>query len=173
MKKFRRFKLSLTGYNKKEVDEYIIKIQSLNYESLALANQNVSILEDEIKQLKKEIKVKDSREEEVTEAIISATNRAKELENAWKQRYALEVERIRLFRNKWESFIEEKKLKLPAKDRCDKVTGQLYAEERELIKMMKENFNLSTEANYKNPVNEQYLDESKRLINKIKSENLA
>lgn len=173
MKKFRRFKLSLTGYNKKEVDEYIIKIQSLNYESLALANQNVNILEEEIKQLKRELKVKDSREEEVTEAIISATNRAKELESAWKQRYALEVERIRLFRNKWEGFIEEKKLKLPAKDRCDKVTGQLYAEERELIKMMKENFNLSTEANHKNPVNAQYLDESKRLINKIKNENLA
>lgn len=173
MKKFRRFKLSLTGYNKKEVDEYIFKIQTLNNESLALANQNVNILEEEIKQLKRELKSKESREEEVTEAIIAATNRAKELENAWKQRYALEVERIRLFRNKWESFIEEKKLKLPAKDRCDKVTGQLYAEERELIKMMKESFNLSTEANHINPVNAQYLDESKRLIDKLKNVNLA
>lgn len=173
MKKFRRFKLSITGYNKKEVDEYIIRIQSLNNESLALANQNVSILENELKELKNELRAKDSREQEVTEAIIAATNRAKEMENAWKRRYALEVERIRLFRNKWESFIEEKKLKLPAKDRCDKVTGQLLSEERELIKMMKENLNIGVEPNRINAVNAQYLDESKRLIDKLKSENSA
>lgn len=173
MKKFRRFKLSIRGYDKKEVDEYICQLQSLNYESLALANQNVDLLKSEISELKKEIRAKEAREEEVAEAIITATNRAKEMEIAWSQRYKLEVERIRLFRIKWEHFIEEKKLKLPAKDRCDKVTGQLFAEERELLKMMKESFNMATEPNYISPVNAQYLDESKRLIAKLKSENLA
>lgn len=173
MRKLRRFKLSLRGYNKKEVDEYICRLQSLNYESLALANQNADLLNEEISELKRQLRARDSREEEVVEAIIAATNRAKEIERAWKQRYALEVERIRLFRMKWESFVDEKKLKLPAKDRCDKVTGQLFAEERELLKMMKENFHISVESNHMNAVNAQYLDESKRLISKLKCEKLA
>lgn len=173
MKKFRRFRLSIRGYDKKEVDEYICQLQSLNYESLALANQNADLLKDEISQLKKEIRAKEAREEEVAEVIIAATNRAKEMEVAWSQRYALELERIRLFRMKWEQFVEEKKLKLPAKDRCDKVTGQLFSEERELIKMMQDSFNLPTEPYCMSPVNAQYLDESKRLIAKLKSENLA
>lgn len=173
MKKFRRFKQSINGYNKKEVDEYICRIQSLNYESLALANQNVDLLKSEISELKKQIRAKESHEEEVAEAIIAATNRAKEMEIAWRQRYKLEVERIRLFRMKWEHFVEEKKLKLPAKDRCDKVTGQLFTEERELLKMMKESFSISAEPYQINSVNAQYLDESKRLISKLKSKNLA
>lgn len=173
MKKFSRFKLSIRGYDKKEVDGYICQLQSLSNESLALANQNVDLLQNEIIELKKEIRARKSHEEEVAEAIIAATKRAKEMETAWRQRYTLEVERIRLFRMKWEQFVEEKKLKLPAKDRCDKVTGQLFAEERELLKMMKESLNLSAEPYQISSVNAQYLDESKRLISKLKSENLA
>lgn len=67
-----KFKLSLRGYNQREVDQFLTK---LNRDYQEIAHQN-EVLGEEVKQLREEIKEYTSKKERLEDALISAQKSA-------------------------------------------------------------------------------------------------
>ena len=68
-----KFKISFKGYNQREVDEFLDKIERDHKKTI---EENKSLY-DEIKRLKEEIKKYKSNEEKIREALISAQESSK------------------------------------------------------------------------------------------------
>ncbi len=67
-----KFKLSLRGYNPREVDQFLTK---LNRDSQEIVHQN-NVLTEEVKQLREEIKEYTSKKARLEDALISAQKSA-------------------------------------------------------------------------------------------------
>jgi len=67
-----KFKLSLRGYNQREVDQFLTKLRR-DYQEIAHQNE---VLGEEVKQLREEIKEYTSKKERLEDALISAQKSA-------------------------------------------------------------------------------------------------
>lgn len=101
------FEIVKKGYNTLDVDNYINTIKS-NYE-LKIGEYRVTIsdLNSKIEFLEKELIKYKEKEETVSKSIIKAVEKAEEIEYTSKVRFALEGERVRVFKEKWLSYINQ------------------------------------------------------------------
>lgn len=161
------FKLEKKGYSKLEVDAYLNLVKS---EREALNSKSIRLeeLKAENAKLKAEINVLKTRENSVNDALMTAIEKAKEMDYSTKIRFALEGERIKLFRQKWINFCDKERQNLKLQDKKGLITNQLLEIENEIINVMGKDLNLVPTKGVEPDVDKQYLEESKRILNKAK-----
>ncbi len=101
-----KFETKFKGYDRKQVDEYILNLTK-NYErSLAVQRDRIESLKAEIAAKEKLLQEYISRKESITNSITQAVEKAKQIEYTAKVRYALEGERLAIFSSKWVRYCE-------------------------------------------------------------------
>lgn len=110
-------------YKKKEVESFIKEIDASCDFKIAELNNQIRDLIKENDDLKMQNKVNESREELILATLARAESTAKKLEKNAKLQYELEVERIRKFAQKWDSYFQELKQKYPQNSDVKKAIG--------------------------------------------------
>ncbi len=109
-KKDLTFKTQLNGYNKSEVDERLEK-DARRIEVLEAQIALVDGLKEENQRLSEEVEKYKKNEEEVKNVLAVATKKAFDIKTDMKLQYALETERLKLFKAKWTGAYDELKKK--------------------------------------------------------------
>jgi len=101
------FSVEKKGYNKAAVDKHIKEL-SLRYDK-ASADQR-----DRIFELKSALSVSERlieeyrrKEGEINSALVAAVGKAREMEDIAQKKYDLEIQRLKLFNAKWQSYFNE------------------------------------------------------------------
>jgi hypothetical protein len=144
----------------KEYEEYIKKIVFSYENKLSDQKDRIFTLVEENKKIKQQLEGLLEKDAQISKTLTVAVQKAKEIEDAAKAKYNMEIERLKLFHSKWVSYYENIKYKLPA----NKETAQV----EEFLKKMDEilGFKGNQKENY---ASEQYNQELRRL-NKIKED---
>ena len=101
-----KFDIKFKGYDRAQVDEYILNLTK-NYErSLAAQRDRIESMKAEIAAKEKLLQEYISRKESITNSITQAVEKAKQIEYTAKVRYALEGERLAMFSSKWVRYCE-------------------------------------------------------------------
>ena len=107
------FSIEKKGYNKDEVQKTVETLVE-DYESkLLLQRHRINELKQELTALQEELIVYKSKDKNISGALIAAVETAQEIEKNSKNIYELEIKKIRLLYNKWESFLNEMLLRYP------------------------------------------------------------
>ena len=109
------FRTKIKGYDKKQVDDYIIGLSSQFEKSNAELRERVKRLENENDELYRNLCDYRSREESIATALMNAIDKAKEIDYASKVRFALEGERLNDFSRKWTAFCRNQANKVAPK----------------------------------------------------------
>lgn len=109
-KKNLAFKTELNGYKKCEVDERLQK-DARRIEVLEAQVALVDGLKDENQRLASEVEKYKKCEDEVKNVLAVATKKAFDIKTDMKLQYALETERLKIFKAKWTSAYDELKRK--------------------------------------------------------------
>lgn len=109
-KKNLTFKTELNGYKKCEVDERLQK-DARRIEVLEAQVALVDGLKDENQRLASEVEKYKKCEDEVKNVLAVATKKAFDIKTDMKLQYALETERLKIFKAKWTSAYDELKRK--------------------------------------------------------------
>lgn len=109
-KKNLTFKTELNGYKKSDVDERLLK-DARRIELLEAQIALVDGLKEENQRLSKEIEKYKENEDEVKNVLAVATKKAFDIKTDIKLQYALETERLKLFKAKWTSAYDDLKKK--------------------------------------------------------------
>ena len=98
------FRTKLNGYDKKQVDDYILGLSSQFEKSNAQLRERIKLLENENDTLYRDLCNYRRKEENISTALMNAIDKAKEIDYASKVRFALEGERLKDFSRKWTSY---------------------------------------------------------------------
>ena len=101
------FTVEKKGYNKESVDRHIKEL-TMRYENAAAEQK------DRIFELKSALAVSEKlieeyrrKEGEINSALVAAVNKAREMEDIAQKKYDLEIQRLKLFNAKWQSYFNE------------------------------------------------------------------
>lgn len=108
-KKNLRFAIRRKGYDVEAVESYISLEGARCEEAQQEARDRIRALSEECSRLREETSVLKGREEQIKNALVTATQNADKLTADIKARYRSELERLRLFRAKWTSAYEQMK----------------------------------------------------------------
>ena len=156
------FSIVRKGYDVGQVDTYVNKIVNFTESKLLEQKKRIDSLKDENKKLADKISSYEKQETFVSEALINASKKANEIITASKMRYALESERIKLFRAKWTSYVESAKSKVYEIDESVNMQAYLLKMEDELREMIGKDLNIH-KARVLNDAEEQFMSERQRL----------
>jgi len=141
-----------------EFENYIKNLVYSYENKLSDQKDRIFTLVEENKNLYEELEHYKEKDSQISKTLMVAVQKAKEIEDAAKQKYNMEIERLKIFHHKWVSYYAELKNTLPQDE------NTMSAEEF-LIKMDKilgvESSALKT--NQDSEAVAQFLDESKRL----------
>ncbi|MEG2083950.1 MAG: hypothetical protein RRY78_00170, partial [Clostridia bacterium] len=106
------------GYNKSEVDNFIVSEEKKFKDKFDEQMLLIQLLKEENFKIKKENEVYKDKENSVTKALLTAVDKAKEMDVISKIRFSLEGERIKIFQAKWTSYCKEnrKTINIKVKD---------------------------------------------------------
>ena len=114
------FKLEKNGYNKKEVDEFVEKVKRDYEDTLSDQMARISELKKQLDETNKKLDSYQKKSGDISDALVVAVETAKQIEDASKNVYELEIKRIRSLYTKWENFLNELMEEYPRlKDRFD------------------------------------------------------
>ncbi len=100
-----KFNLDKRGYNPAEVDDYINSL-ILKYEDrLTQQKDRVTSLRKELSDTKKELEVYLDKDKQISKALLSAVEKADEIEAGAKRLFDLEKERIDLLYSTWQEIV--------------------------------------------------------------------
>lgn len=168
------FNIVKKGYNSAQVDTFINELNNKNKTIIDEKTLRIEELRNENYVLQKELIEYKKREDNVNQALITAVEKSKELEYSIKIRFELEYERLKLFRKKWELYIEDLLNNGVVVDDYNETLSTLKMYESEFktnfltgiaLNTVSTNNDNTEESSYDN-INAQYLDESKRIIEK-------
>lgn len=141
-----------------EVENYI-KQTIISYENkLVEQKDRIFSLLDENKKLIEELEEYKGKDAQISKALILAISKAKEIEDAARLKYNMEIERLKVFHSKWVSYYASVKNKIPVTDDLLSAEDFLMRMDRVLGLNSKE-LSLGGEAE----ALAQFIDESKRL----------
>ena len=163
-----RFNIVKKGYDMSEVDGYLARQALSDNKCLQEKSMRIEELLGENNCLKGQLVQYKSREANVNNALITAIDKAQEMEYVAKMRYELELERVKTFRNKWIRYCDSIKVKYGIKESKGEVIGVLDSLATELSDSICSGikFNLrevDTDAEL------QFRDEASRILNKLQS----
>lgn len=102
-----KFDRDKKGYDATQVDEYI-KTLTLKYEEkLAEQKDRVFTLRNEVNVLKERLEGYQDKDRQISQALIFAVEKADQIENSAKKLYDLEIKRVNLLYEKWNTLIDE------------------------------------------------------------------
>ena len=159
------FDIVKKGYNKEQVDSYIAKETDSYKQTIADKNMRISELLHLNNNLNKQLDEYKMREDNVNKALITAIEKAQEMEMLVKKGYNIELERLRIWRDKWNSYAEKCKGIVGFNSLKGEVIGVLSVLENELIERIDKGIALNTKAGL-NEAEEQYSKEVARIQSK-------
>ena len=159
------FDIVKKGYNKEQVDSYIAKETDSYKQTIADKNMRISELLHLNNNLNKQLDEYKMREDNVNKALITAIEKAQEMEMLVKKSYNIELERLRIWRDKWNSYAEKCKGLVGFNSLKGEVIGVLSVLENELIERIDKGIALNTKAGL-NEAEEQYSKEVARIQSK-------
>jgi|AntRauTorcE11897_2_1112592.scaffolds.fasta_scaffold00019_110 cell division septum initiation protein DivIVA len=114
------FDVEKKGYNKSQVQKTINELVEDYENKLLLQKNRIAELKKEIEQLKEQLHTYQTKDKNISGALVAAVETAQEIESNSKNIYDIEIKRLRLLYNKWESFLNEMLQKNPeAKENFD------------------------------------------------------
>ena len=153
------------GYDKVQVDNYINREIDSYKQTISDKNMRISELLHQNNNLNKQIDEYKLREDNVNKALITAIEKAQEMEMLVKKSYNIELERLRIWRDKWVSYAEKCKKTVGFNSVKGEVIGVLSTLENELIERINQGITLNTQVAL-NEAEEQYSKEKARLDSK-------
>ena len=108
-KKQDMFTVERKGYSQREVEDYILKEIEKNEIIHSEQRARIEELLEEIDGLKKVVDDYKAKEDKIAEALIVASEKADKMTADIKLRYAMELDRLNLFRAKWTGAYNELK----------------------------------------------------------------
>ena len=153
------------GYDKVQVDNYINREIDSYKQTISDKNMRISELLHQNNNLNKQIDEFKLREDNVNKALITAIEKAQEMEMLVKKSYNIELERLRIWRDKWVSYAEKCKKTVGFNSVKGEVIGVLSTLENELIARINQGITLNTQV-VLNEAEEQYSKEKARLDSK-------
>ncbi len=153
------------GYDKVQVDNYINREIDSYKQTISDKNMRISELLHQNNNLNKQIDEFKLREDNVNKALITAIEKAQEMEMLVKKSYNIELERLRIWRDKWVSYAEKCKKTVGFNSVKGEVIGVLSTLENELIERINQGITLNTQV-VLNEAEEQYSKEKARLDSK-------
>lgn len=95
------FSIERKGYNKAEVDKYIVELRNEYDEKLAEQRSRIFALKNDLVAKEKEIEEYKSKTELISVAILNAVQKADEIQKLAAERYRDEMSALRAFHEKW------------------------------------------------------------------------
>lgn len=159
------FEIVKKGYNTLQVDSYIAKEIDSYKQVVAEKNMRISELLHTNNNLTKQIEEYKSREDNVNRALITAIEKSQEMELLVKKSYNIELERLKIWRDKWLAYADKCKGIVGFNNLKGEVVGILGTLESELISRI--NNGISLQSNL-SEAEEQYNKELARIESKNK-----
>ena len=138
-----RFPLARKGYDREAVDGFIALEQAKNDELQLEQRERINALKQENDALKLQVETLKGREEQIKLALVTATENANRLSQDVKCRYKQELDRLRLFRAKWENAYEQMKERYHFDKDALNVESVAVSVELELKKFLAQDFSLN------------------------------
>lgn len=146
-KKAYRFPIRRRGYDIDAVESYLSAEQSREENSQLAARERINALEAHCESVERELKELKGKEEQIKAAFLSATQNADRLTADIKARYALELDRLRLFRTKWTGAYEQLKERYHFDKDALNMESVAVSVEIDLQKFLTQDFSLSKGGN--------------------------
>ncbi len=160
-----KFDIVKKGYNKEQVDSYIAREIDSYKQTISDKNMRISELLHLNNNLNKQLDEYKLREDNVNKALITAIEKSQEMEMLVKKSYNIELERLRIWRDKWVSYAEKCKGIVGFTSVKGEVIGVLTMLEDELVQRINKGISLSTDVGL-NEAEEQYSKELARIESK-------
>ena len=161
-----KFKTTIRGYDKKEVDAYLHKTTEYNESKFRELEERINRLKEENDYLYAKNGEYHRNEERVSGAILKAMQVKNELESELKKKIQLEEDRLAIFKSKWVAYF--KGLRNPNADRVlEEIDGYIDTFRREFVK--KANRELDLPEGELSQAEKSYLSEQAR-ISEVKNE---
>ena len=128
-----KFKTTIRGYDKKEVDAYLHKTTEYHESKLRELEEHIKRLKEENDYLYAKNGEYHRNEERVSGAILKAMQVKNELESELKTKIKLEEDRLMVFKSKWVAYF--KGLRNPNADRVlEEIDGYIDSFRRDFVK---------------------------------------
>ena len=99
-----KFKRKFRGYSTTEVDKYVSeseqRLQEVTTASIQ-KDERIDSLNAEVERLNAELSEQNKKMEMINEALCAAVDRAKQIDEQSEARYRSEMERLKIFHEKW------------------------------------------------------------------------
>lgn len=155
-----KFKTTIRGYDKKEVDAYLHKTTEYNESKFRELEERINRLKEENDYLYAKNGEYHRNEERVSGAIIKAMQIKNELESELKKKIRLEEDRLAIFKSKWVAYF--KGIRNPNADRVlEEIDGYIDAFRRDFVK--KANKELDLPEGELTQAEKSYLSEQARI----------
>ena len=142
-KKTLRFPTARKGYSIEAVESYISAEKS-RADSVQLAErERIASLKEQCESLTAQLNELKGKEEQIKSAFIAATQNAERLTSDVRARYAMELDRLRLFRAKWTGAYEQLKERYHFDKDALNMESVAVSVELELSKFLSQDFSLS------------------------------
>lgn len=168
VKNMNEFEIVKNGYNKKQVDRFIVDLIQDNEKKLQEQKLRISDLKQEVEDAKAQLKTFKDKNDDISNALVVAVETAKQIENSSKNIYQLEIKRVRGLYDKWNMFLQDFMTKYP--------DLQAEYDTQRLLKVFEDDINKILKQNQKSIEQKQMLEDMdtntiglKLLINKMSS----
>ncbi len=138
-----RFKLSRRGYDVDEVESYIATERARAEDVQLAQRERIAALKEQCAKQEEQLNELKGREEQIKQALITATRNADRLTEDVKARYAIELDRLRLFRAKWTGAYEQLKERYRFDKDALNMESVAVSVEMELGKLLSQDFSLA------------------------------
>ena len=101
------FSRERNGYAPSEVDAFLEKLKLENEEKLREQRDTIFELKAELGTIKRSLSGFESKETQISSALVSAVEKAREIEESARTLYELEIKRVRILYRKWETLLEK------------------------------------------------------------------
>lgn len=143
-KKFEpRFARTRRGYDIDAVEAFITSEQNRADDALREQKERIAALKAENAKLSCELDSLRAREEQIKTTLVSATEKADKMTLDLKLRYAMELDRLKLFRAKWTQAYEEMKERYHFSKDALNMESVAVSTELEIQKFLSQDFSLT------------------------------
>ena len=137
-----RFSITKKGYSIDEVDGFINKLLQLTEDKLTESSNRINELKNEVRTLTLEKNEYKAKENSISNALTEALKKAEEIENVAKARYAMEINRLALFRRRFSEYLSSISDQTPVDVAISEFENGVKELESELKQVMQQEFNL-------------------------------
>ena len=127
----------------RQENEYIISIITKKYvDELAEKDKEITRLRVEVEALRSGQKHLASKKASISNALVAAVDKAKEIENSSKKVYELKINQLSALQARWEKLLEEMLQKYPNLVETENVSHMVQKFKDSMLEVMSEDFDI-------------------------------